>query len=243
MNNVVLLTGASGAIGTEIATLLHEKGYPLALHYHKNREGIDELFKHFRGEGAPYIAVQADISSESEIVAMAEEVRQRIGHVSILINNAGIALPQQVLNCCSSQDFDRVFDINVRGSVLLTRECIPHMLPYKDGCIINISSVWGLVGASCEVIYSASKAAVIGFTKALAKELAPSNIRVNCIAPGFVLSPMNAHLSTEDVQSFIESTPLQRSVEARAVAEGVAYFVEATSVTGQILSIDCGASL
>lgn len=239
MKNVVLITGASGAIGGGIARLLHKDGYPLALQYNSNGEAIEHLCSELNAE-TPYLSVKADISDETEVNAMFDSIETRLGRVCTLINCAGIALQQKLLTDCTAEEYHSVFDVNVLGTLLCSRQAIPNMVSNREGCIINLSSVWGLVGGSCEVIYSASKAAVIGLTKALSRELAHSNIRVNCIAPGFVLSNMNAHLSTDEVESIRCETPLQRLITPEDIGEAVRYIMSAEAVTGQILSIDGG---
>ncbi|MDO4564140.1 MAG: SDR family oxidoreductase [Clostridia bacterium] len=243
MENIVLITGASGTIGASIARLLNKKGYPLALHYHNNGEGAGRLASEFLPDGAPYITVCADVSDEKSVEAMFRDIERRLGKVSILINNAGLALPQKLFSTCTTAEYEAVFDVNVRGAMLCSKACIPSMTARRNGCIINIASIWGLVGASCEVIYSASKAALIGFTKSLAKELLPTEVRVNCIAPGLVLSEMNAHLSDEELAAACIEQLRGLPIPPNDVAEACAYLVEAKSVTGQVLSIDGGASL
>ena len=149
-------------------------------------------------------------------------------------------MPQKVLTDVTEAEMDRVYDINVKGAMLLTMAAIPHMMKKEGGSIVHISSMWGITGGACEAVYSASKGALNAFVKAMAKELAPSHIRVNAVAPGLVLSPMNASLSTQDLAAFQEETPLGKLIAPEQVAEAVCYLAEAQMVTGQILSVDGG---
>ncbi|MCL2696236.1 MAG: SDR family oxidoreductase [Clostridiales bacterium] len=255
-----LITGASGAIGAETGRALARAGYAIALHYHKNKETAEDLMRELgalppvgnadfppRGGGhnggRPALCVQANLADGAEVARMIATVEERLGTVSVLVNNAGVALPQALFTDCDAADYDRVFDVNVRGAMLVSRAVIPAMVRRGQGAIVNISSVFGVTGGSCEVIYSASKAAVIGFTKALAKELAPAGITVNCVAPGFVPSAMNAHLASEDVETIRLETPLQRLGTPADIAQAVAYLARAPFVTGQVLGVDGGAGI
>ena len=238
-----LVTGASGVIGAGIARGLAQTGYALALHYHTNQEAAESLLHELGDMIVPALCVQADITNAKEIAGMFRLIGERLGTVEILVNNAGAALPQRLFTDCTESDYDRMFDVNVRGMTLCTRAAIPDMLRRGRGAIVNISSVFGVTGGSCEVLYSAAKAAVIGFTKALAKELAPSGITVNCVAPGFVPSAMNGHLSEDIIQNIRLETPLLRLGNAEDVAQAVCYLAYAPFVTGQILCVDGGISI
>ena len=173
---------------------------------------------------------------------MVDAVTETFGGIDVLVNNAGIALPQGLFTDFDASSANGVFAVNVFGMMNCCRKVIPHFVSKKNGKIINISSVWGMVGGSCEVIYSASKAAVIGFTKALAKELAPSGINVNCVAPGLIETDMNKHLTKEDKAAFAEAVALGRCGKAEEVADAV-YFLAtegASYITGQVISVDGG---
>lgn len=236
---IALVTGASGVIGGACAKALARKGYALALQYNGHPERAQALLKELPGE-TPIHMQAADISRGSDVTALFKAIETRLGRVDLLVNCAGIALPQKVLSDVSEAEMDLIYAVNVKGAMLLTQAAIPHLLRKEGGAIVHISSLWGLTGGSCEAVYSASKGALNAFVKAMAKELAPSHIRVNAVAPGLVPSPMNASLSEEDLAAFCEETPLGRLVTPQQVAEAVCYLAKADMVTGQILSVDGG---
>jgi len=221
-----LVTGASGAIGSAIADQLETAGMQVVRHYNNNP--INHGF-----------ALRADLRHETEIEALFLQTEERFGSVDVLVNNAGIALPQQLIIDTTTEDFDKLFAIDVRGMFLCCRRALPHMVRQKYGRIVNISSVWGVAGASCEVAYSAAKASVVGLTKALAREAAPSGITVNCVAPGVINTPMNAHL---DLDQLARETPVGRLGTPEDIARAALFFVEerAGFVTGQVLGVDGG---
>jgi len=171
-----------------------------------------------------------------------EDIIEKFGAIDVLVNNAGIALRQGLFTDFLLADAKAVFDTNVFGMMNCSRAVIPHMIRQKSGKIINVSSIWGVCGGSCEVIYSSAKAAVIGFTKALAKELAPSGINVNCVAPGMIDTDMNSHLSKEDMEAFCEEVPLGRIGLPKDVAESLLFLASdcANYITGQNLIVDGG---
>lgn len=238
----VLITGAAGGIGEAIAKAFAESGYNILLHYNKSEEKAfrlkTELEKEYNIEVVP---IKADLSENADIEALATRAQTALGNIDVLINNAGTA-HQELFQLCSDEKAKEIFDINIMGAIKLTKEILPSMIKNHRGRIINISSMWGICGASCEVHYSASKAAVIGFTKALSKEVGPSGITVNCVAPGFIDTKMNAHLSEDDVKEIVDSTPVMRA----GTGEDVAYLCEflasdkASFITGQIISVDGG---
>lgn len=236
---IALVSGASGVIGSACAKALAEQGYALALQYHDHPQKAQTLLKELPPD-TPALILPADISREKDVAALYTTIETRLGFVDLLVNCAGIALPQKVLMDVSEEEMDRIYAVNVKGAMLLTKGAIAHMLKKESGSIVHISSMWGIVGGSCEAVYSASKGALNGFIKATAKELAPSRIRVNGVAPGLVPSPMNASLSDKDLNSFCQDTPLGQLVTPEQVAEGVCYLAQAQMVTGQILSIDGG---
>ncbi len=236
---IALVTGASGVIGSACAKALAAKGYALALQYHSHPEKVQALLNELPSS-TPVLLQAADISRKSDVSALFKAIETRLGRVDLVVNCAGIALPQKVLTDVTDEEMDRVYALNVKGAMLLTQAAIPHMLQQEGGSIVHISSMWGLIGGSCEAVYSASKGALNSFVKAMAKELAPSHIRVNAVAPGLVPSPMNGSLSKQDLDAFRQDTPLGQLIAPEQVAEAVCYLTEAEMVTGQILSVDGG---
>ncbi|MBE6850140.1 MAG: SDR family oxidoreductase [Ruminococcus sp.] len=231
-----LITGASGGIGAAIAARLAQEGYLPVLHYCAHGKGMDETAAALGG-----FAVQADLGDPAAIEAMAEAVLSRTGRLDVLINNAAISLSGLLTDITPAQR-RRLFDVNVLGTIECARAFLPQMIRQKNGCIINISSMWGQVGASCEVDYSASKAAVIGFTKALAQEVAPSGIRVNCIAPGVIRTPMLDCYDADTLRALAEETPLGKLGTPEDIAAAAAFLCHysADFITGQVLGVNGG---
>lgn len=236
MSKVVLVTGASGGIGCACARLFAASGYKVAVHFNNTQAPAAALAEEIGG-----FLVQAELSDEAQVARMFEEIRIHLGAVDVLINNAGVA-QRKLFDKTARADYEYLFSGNVLSAVNCSREAVKDMLHRHSGAIINISSMWGVSGASCEVLYSASKAALIGFTKALAKELGPSSINVNCIAPGVIDTRMNADLSPEDMAALAEETPLCRIGKAEDVAKAALFLAsaDASFITGQILGVDGG---
>lgn len=222
----VLITGASGGIGSGIAEYFAEKGYTVFAGYNKNEPKIENVRN-----------IRIDVTSKESVRKAFEE----IGGVDILINNSGIS-QQKLFSDITEEDWDNMFDVNIKGMYMVTKEALPFMINKKCGRIINISSIWGEIGGSMEVHYSASKAAVIGFTKALAKELSLSGITVNCVSPGMIDTPMNSHLTEEDIKEIEEEIPLKRQGTPKDVAEAVYFYASdmADYITGQVISVSGG---
>ena len=241
MNKTVLVTGASGGIGSACARLFADKGYKVAVHCRKNKAAAEELTNELRSKGCEAVCVCADLSDDAQVKAMFSEIRNTLGDVEILINNAGVS-QQKLFTDTTRADYDFLFGANLLSAINCSREALKSMIAAHSGSIVNVSSMWGISGASCEVLYSASKAALIGFTKALAKEAGPSNIRVNCVAPGVVDTKMNANLSSEDIENLSDETPLCRIGKPEEIANAVVFLAtqDASFVTGQILSVDGG---
>lgn len=234
-----LVTGASGGIGQAVARRLAADGYRVALNYLKNETGARKLAEELTRAYGPSSAVpvRADISDSAQV----EELFRACGPVDLLVNNAGIA-QQKLFTDLTDRDWDDMFNVDVRGVFLCCRRALPDMIRNKSGCIVNISSMWGQVGASCEAHYSAAKAAVIGLTKALAKEEGPSGIRVNCVAPGVIATEMNAGFSEETMRELREETPLCRIGSPEDIADAVAFLASPQScfITGQVLGVSGG---
>ena len=231
----VFVTGASGGIGEAIAKKFAENGYFVGVGYNTNREKAENLAKEIAG-----VAVKADVSDEKSVSAAMSDFLLRAGKLDVLVNSAGIALPIKTLLDTTSKEFDKAFSVNVKGVYNCCKAAIPAMLD-GGGSIINISSMWGVTGGSCEAIYSASKAAVIGFTKALAKEYAAAGITINCVAPGYIDTPMNDNLSDENKKLVIADIPVGRVGEGEDVAKAVLYLAENGGfVTGEVLSVNGG---
>ena len=231
----VLITGGSRGIGAACVKKFSDGGYRVFLNYNKSDEAAKKL-----AEKTGAILIKADISKSDNIKKITDTVHD-YGKLSVLINNAGIA-EQRLFSDITENDWDRMFDVNMKGMFLVTKAFLPDMVHEKYGKIINVSSIWGITGASCEVHYSASKAAVIGFTKALAKELGPSNINVNCVAPGVIDTEMNNHLDVETKSVLCEETPLCRMGTAEEMAELIYFLASEKSdfITGQIISPNGG---
>jgi 3-oxoacyl-[acyl-carrier protein] reductase len=238
MKKTVLITGASRGIGRETAKLFASKGYNVVINYLNSEKLAKELVKELEQSA---IAIKADVSDIESVDNMFKSAKEVFGNIDILINNAGIALGE-LFTKTSRQEFDRIFDVNIGGIFNCCKAVIPDMIKNHKGKIINVSSIWGICGASCEVIYSASKAAVIGFTKALAKELGPSGININCIAPGIIDTDMNSDLDKEVLEALEDKTPLQRIGSALDIANAILFLAsnESDFITGQVISPNGG---
>lgn len=234
MAKTVLVTGGSGGIGAACCVLFAEKGYNVVMNYNKNADKAREL-----SEKYGCFPVKADITKMDEVCAMTDAAVKRFGHIDVLVNNAGVAR-QLLFADIDEEEWDRVFNVNVKGMYFAVKSVLPDMIQRKRGSIINISSVWGLTGASCETHYSASKGAVIAFTKALAKETALSGISVNCVAPGVIDTEMNSSFSEEDMEYIYDMIPAGRIGTPEEVAECVYFLAGAGYITGQVISPNGG---
>ena len=241
MTRTVLITGGAKGIGAACAEHFACLGCNVVINYLTSETLAKNLQKILSDRRYNVLTVKADVSSKPQVEKMFELADKTFGGVDILINNAGIS-KIGLFNDFSEEDYDNIFDVNMKSAYLCSKYAVSHMLKKHWGRIINISSMWGLVGASCEVPYSASKAALIGFTKSLAKELAPSGITVNSVAPGFIDTDMNAHISEQDRTDFIESIPISRAGIPMEVAHAAAFFADERSsyITGQVLAVDGG---
>ena len=239
MKKTALITGASRGIGRAAACQLAHDGYAVCVNYYERRDKADELVALLRGEGCEAIAVQADVSVRAQVNAMAARCERELGPVTLLVNNAGVA-GQALFQDVTDELWERYFGVNLCGARNAIQAVLPHMLHEKSGCIVNISSIWGQHGASCEVVYSCTKHALIGLTRSLAMELAPSGIRVNCVAPGVIDTDMVRALGDETLRALAGQTPLGRLGTPEDVAAAVSYLAseKASFVTGQVLAVD-----
>ena len=238
----VLITGASGGIGKAAALAFAKKGYGVALHYHTGEESAKETAEQIKALGGNAEIFCADLTSESEIEAMFDRAEQKYGFFSVVVNNAG-ADWKGLLTDMTLQEWEKIFAVNCTGTFLCCRRALSSMVREHTGSIVNLSSIWGEVGASCEAAYSASKAAVIGLTKALAKEVGPAGVRVNCVSPGVIDTPMNGDLSEEDLSALKEETPLMRIGTPEEAAQAILFLAEHPFITGQVLGVNGGFSL
>ena len=234
-----LVTGGTKGIGKAIALAFLERGYEVVLNYSRDERGALAAQDEFNMLGYCPVLLRADVSDEAQVKAMFKEFFSIYERLDVLVNNAGISLIK-VIQDTTPQDWNKVFDVNVKGTYLCSREVVDKMVFAGGGAIVNVASIWGEVGASCEVAYSASKGAVIAFTKALAKELAPSNVRVNCVSPGVIDTEMNSHLSGEEMEEIIASIPMERIGTPADVAEACVFLAESSYVTGEVLSVGGG---
>jgi len=241
MTKNIIITGASGGIGKAIALILAKAGYNLTLCYNKNKEEALSVKELCTAQGVKCLCVQCDLTNADSVDNMITQTAREFGSIYGLINNAGIS-KWGLFTDITEEEWDEIFAVNVKSMFLTCKKALPYMIKAKEGAIINISSMWGQVGASCEVAYSATKGAIISLTKALAKEEAPSGITVNCIAPGLINTPMNNRFTEEELDAVKEEIPLERMGEPEEVAFLVKYLVssEAKYITGQVLGINGG---
>lgn len=234
-----LITGGTKGIGKAIALEFLKHGYEVALNYNSDEQAALATQEEFNIQGYCPILLRADVSDELQVKNMFKEFFSIYGKLDVLVNNAGIS-KVKVIQDTTVGDWDKVFAVNAKSAFLCSREVANKMIFAGGGSIVNVASVWGEVGASCEVAYSASKGAVIAFTKALAKELAPSNVRVNCVSPGVIDTAMNSHLTDDEMRELVEEIPAGRIGLPSDVGEAVAFIAENSYITGEILSVGGG---
>lgn len=239
MNKVVIITGASKGIGREIAKTLAMENYYVIANYNSSEKLAQELKEEVEKEGKKIEIFKADVSKRDDCKKIVEFTLKKFGKIDVLINNAGISEYKMFVDE-TDEDWNRVINTNLYSAFAMSQEVIPNMVHHKSGCIINISSVWGIVGASLEVIYSISKAGMDGLTKALAKELGPSNIRINSIAPGTINTEMNQHLNSEELKEIKNETPLEKIGKPSDIAKCVKWLIDDEFTTGQVISINGG---
>lgn len=244
MTMLALITGASGGIGSAISRKLASMGFDIAVHYHRSQKDAMLLCREIEERfGVSASAIQADLSDREQVKQLAEKALA-IGTVDVLVNNAGLSY-RELFQFTEENRVNDVLSVNLTSAMLLTKLIVPGMIARHDGRIINISSMWGVSGGSCEVHYSAAKAGLVGFTKALAKEVGPSGITVNCVAPGLIDTKMNDELDEQAKEEVVAETPMARIGLPEDVAAAVGFFAgkEASFITGQTLCVDGGITV
>lgn len=238
----VLITGASRGIGAAAARLFAQEGWDVAVNYNASQTEALELARELSGLGVRAVPVQGDVSVPEEAARLVREAEKALGPLDAVVCNAGVALPQQLLTDTAPEQWRRLMSADLDGMFYTLRAAVPGMVRQKRGAIVTVSSMWGVTGGSCEVPYSAAKAGVIGLTKALAKELGPSHIRVNCVAPGVIDTDMNGHLTPEDLANLGEEAPLGRIGRPEEAAQAIWFLASDRSsfITGQVLRVDGG---
>lgn len=236
-----IITGASRGIGRATATLLAQNDYNVVINYNHSEDQAKALVDELTAQGLSAVCYKADVSDEAQAEALVRFTLDRWGKVDLLVNNAGISTSGLLIDMPIEQINDTIA-VNLTGTIVMTQKVAKGMLSNQSGNIVNISSIWGEIGGSCEAVYSATKGGVIAFSKAMAKELGYNGIRVNCIAPGIIDTDMNARLSTSDVQNIIDDIPCQRIGRAEDIAKAVLWLAsdEASYINGQVLSINGG---
>lgn len=241
MKGVALVTGASRGIGREIALQLARDGYTVAVHCVSNRDRAEEVCRTIQEAGGRSAVYSCDVADADGVRCMVSKITAELGTITVLVNNAGIA-QQKLFTDLTDEDWHRMMAVHVDGAFYTSRAVLPDMIRNHRGCIINVSSMWGQTGGSCEVHYSTAKAALIGLTKALAKEVGPSGIRVNCVAPGVIQTDMVAQLDESVLTDLAEEAPLCRLGAPQDVADAVSFLVSdrAGFITGQVLAPNGG---
>ncbi|AFQ42607.1 elongation factor P 5-aminopentanone reductase [Desulfosporosinus meridiei] len=239
--NTVLITGASRGIGKATAEAFAQQGYQVLINFNKSEQEAVALYDSFKKKECSVKLFKADVSKRNEVEAMINFCVNEFGRIDVLVNNAGISQEKLFVDI-TDEDWDQMITIDLKSVFLCSQEVLRYMISQKKGKIINISSIWGMVGASCEVHYSTAKAGVIGLTKALAKELGPSNIQVNCIAPGIIQTDMLSSYNQEQINMFSENTPLMRLGSPWDIAMCTIFLAshQADFITGQIISPNGG---
>ena len=234
-----LVTGGDRGIGRAICLRLARGGYAVGVNYCQRERAAQEVVDQIRSLGGKAAAFQADVSQRNQAQQLIEEANRALGSIQLLVNNAGVSWTGLFQDMTQKQ-WEQLLGVNLNGTVYCCQSVLPSMIRQQKGAIVNLSSIWGITGASCEAGYSAVKAAVIGLTKALAKEVCPSGIRVNCVAPGAIDTEMNSHMTQEDWVLLKEETPLGRIGRPEDIAEAVWFLATNGFVTGQVLSPNGG---
>lgn len=241
-NKTVIVTGASKGIGFETARLFAKNKWNVVINYFHDEKSAKELCEYIKCNGGNSIIIKADVSNSSEVKNMFSKTIEQFKTIDCVVNNAGIA-QQKLFTDLTDEDINIMLDVNLKSQIYCCREAAKEMIKNHSGSIINVSSIYGISGGACEVHYSAAKAGVIGLTKALAQELALSNIRVNCVAPGATKTPMNSHFSSEDIKLISEEIPMGRMAEAYEIADVILFLASENSsyITGQVISPNGGS--
>ncbi len=239
MNKTVIVTGGSRGIGAEIVKSLAKENYNVVLNYNKSEEEANKIKEELLKENIQIEIFKADISKREQVKKLIEYTIQKYKTIDVLINNAGIS-KEKLFTSITDEEWNEIINVNLNSVFYCTQEALSSMINKKSGCIINISSIWGLTGASCEVAYSTAKAGINGLTKSLAKELGPSNIRVNAIAPGIIDTKMNDYLTKEEKENIKEQIPLNKIGKSIDIAKCIKWLIEDEYTTGQIISINGG---
>ena len=239
VNKVVVITGSSRGIGAEIVRTLANENYKVILNYNNSKEQAEKIQQELLEQGKEIEIIKADVSKKEEAEKLIRFAINKFNKIDILVNNAGLSL-EGLFTDVTEEMWKEIIDTNLNSVFYCTQQAIKYMIQKQQGCIINISSIWGETGASCEVAYSTTKAAINGMTKALAKEVGSSNIRVNAIAPGIIDTDMNKNLTTEELEQIKEQIPLNKIGKAIDIAKCVKWLIEDEYTTGQIISINGG---
>lgn len=234
-NKVAIVTGGSKGIGASIVKKLAQNGYSVVLNYNKSEKEAKEIANMFNN----VYEYKADISNYDEVKALVDFTINKFKRIDLLVNNAGIDLVKTI-NDTKIEEFDNILKVNLYSAFYTSKEVSKYMINKKSGKIINISSIWGIIGASCEMAYSVSKAGLDAMTKSLAKELGPSNIQVNSIAPGIIDTDMNKFLTEEERKKIIEEIPLEHIGNAEDIADCVLFLINADYITGQVIQVNGG---
>ncbi|MEE0127779.1 MAG: elongation factor P 5-aminopentanone reductase [Clostridia bacterium] len=238
MNKVILITGASRGIGNNIAKNLAKENIVIA-NYNNSEAEAKKLKKELEEKNINIDIIKADVCNRNQVKEMIKQTIDKYGHIDVLINNAGIS-QYKLFTDITDSDWAEIMNTNLNSNFIVTQEVVKNMIHNKEGLIVNISSIWGITGAAMEVAYSTSKAGIIGLTKSLAKELGPSNIRVNAIAPGIINTSMNSKFSEEEINNIQEEIPLEKIGEPEEITKCIEWLIKDNYTTGQVISINGG---
>ncbi len=238
MNKVILITGASRGIGNNISKNLAKENIVIA-NYNNSEAEAKKLKKELEEKNINIDIIKADVCNRNQVKEMIKQTIDKYGHIDVLINNAGIS-QYKLFTDITDSDWAEIMNTNLNSNFIVTQEVVKNMIHNKEGLIVNISSIWGITGAAMEVAYSTSKAGIIGLTKSLAKELGPSNIRVNAIAPGIINTSMNSKFSEEEINNIQEEIPLEKIGEPEEITKCIEWLIKDNYTTGQVISINGG---